>query len=100
MTTYNLTFIGKNATLMDWIYNVNVISDGLLINIFMLILFVLLYAAFKSGNKIEEAILVSSFVVTIIGFFFAAMKWMSMYNVALPLVVFMVALFFTLFGKD
>ena len=98
MTNYNLSFMDTSNTLADLFAGVNNIGNGIIGIGILLLLWVILFAAFKNYETVT-AMLITSFIVTIV----AGLLWFSSllawYVAVVPLMM-LVASVIVSFFKD
>ena len=89
MVLYNLTNLSNSTDIVQITNQLNILTDGLFISLFLFGLFLISYGMF-SGYEIKRSLLAASVITTITSILFWSMNLVLLSYVTIPLVLMIV----------
>lgn len=97
---YNLTNITTSYTPLDWIANINALTNYLLFQGIIIIIFVILVINFLNNQKVGVALLNSLWIVTLLNILAYFMDLVSQNFMVVSITLTLIALFYTIFVEE
>lgn len=92
--TYNVSYLNNGTGFIDVADGVNNMTGGLYASLILLTIFIIFFIASKKYDS-EVSFLISSFVTSIVAVFFFIMTWIGVEILVIPIVLLLVAIFYT-----
>lgn len=97
---YNLTNVTTSYTPMDWVININALTNYLMFQAIILIIFVILLINFLNNQKVGLALLNSLWIITILNILAYFIGFVSQEFMVGSIILTLIALFYVIFVEE